>query len=52
MALGYCREVALNLVERRVPLLLAWSGLHWQALGHGLRAVGVVLAYFTPFLIL
>jgi len=52
MALGYRREVALNLVEGRMPLLPAWSGLHWQALGHGLRAVGVILAYFTPFLIL
>ena len=46
MALGYRREVALNLVDGRTPVLPAWSGLHLPALGYGLRALGVILSYF------
>jgi hypothetical protein len=52
LALGYRREVALNLVDGRTPVLPAWRGLHLPALGHGLRALIVILAYFAPLLTL
>lgn len=52
MALGYRREVALNLVDGRTPVLPGWRGLHLPALGYGLKALGVILAYFAPLLAL
>jgi hypothetical protein len=52
MALGYRREVALRLVDGVFPVLPAWRGLRLATLGHGAKALGVILAYFTPFLTL
>jgi hypothetical protein len=52
MALGYRREVGLRLVEGVFPVLPAWRDLRLATLGHGAKALGVILAYFTPFLTL
>src|SRR5581483_8460161 len=49
LALGYRREVARRLVEGQEPVLPNWRS--WAVyLRDGLKAVGVILTYYIPFL--
>jgi hypothetical protein len=50
MALGYRKEIAFRLIENRLPFLPDWS--NWpRYLLDGIKAAGVIMVYFTPFLL-
>ena len=49
MALGYRKEVVMNLVQGGRPVLPDWAGQEWRFFREGTKAVGVILVYFTPF---
>jgi len=51
IALGYRKETLLGLVEGRTPLLPPWRGQWPNFLREGLKAAGVILIYFVPFLL-
>ena len=51
MALGYRKEVAFRLIEGARPVLPEWRGRWLRVLKDGCAAVGVILVYFLPFLI-
>jgi len=50
IALGYRREALSALVEGRRPILPPWGGQWPRYLKEGLKAAGVILVYFLPFL--
>ena len=50
LALGYRKEALLALVEGRTPFLPRWKGQTVRYLIEGVKAVGVILVYFIPFL--
>jgi len=51
VALGYRKEVAFRLIAGRRPLMPEWRRL-WPAFAKdGCAAVGVILVYFLPFLL-
>lgn len=52
MALGYRKAVAFRIVEGHEPALPGWRTTWQPALCDGLRAAGVILVYFLPFLLL
>ena len=51
LALGFRSLAANHLVEGQSPVLPGWRGNLGSALIRGAQASGVILAYFTPFLI-
>lgn len=52
IALGYRKEALFALVEGREPFLPPWKGKTLHYLAEGLKAVGVILVYFVPFIFL
>ena len=52
LALGYRKEVAARLVSGRQPLLPSWQRSWRPIVAAGWRSAGVILAYFTPFLLM
>lgn len=50
IALGYRKEALLTLIDSRTSLLPPWEGQWIRYLMEGLKAVGVILVYFLPFL--
>ncbi|OLC68926.1 MAG: hypothetical protein AUH69_00445 [Actinobacteria bacterium 13_1_40CM_4_65_12] len=51
IALGYRKETLCGLVEGRTPLLPPWRGQWPIFLREGLKAGGIILIYFVPFLL-
>jgi len=51
IALGYRKETLCGLVEGRTPLLPPWRGRWPIFLREGLKAAGIILIYFVPFLL-
>ena len=51
MALGYRKEVVMNLVHGKQPVLPVWKGQHGFFFREGCKAVGIILSYFTPFFV-
>jgi len=51
IALGYRKETLCGLVEGRTPLLPPWRGQWLIFLREGLKAAGIILIYFVPFLL-
>jgi len=51
-ALGYRRSVGLRLREGMEPPLPDWHGAWWSYFTGGVRAIGVILGYYFPFLLL
>ena len=49
MALGYRKEVVMNLVGGTHPVLPVWPGQARRFFSEGAKAVGVILVYFAPF---
>ncbi|HEY3566753.1 MAG TPA: DUF4013 domain-containing protein [Thermoanaerobaculia bacterium] len=52
LALGYRSLTGVRLVQGLSPVLPGWEGNLAETLGRGVRAAGIILAYFTPFLLL
>jgi len=52
MALGYRKEVVMNLVGGRHPILPEWPGQARRFFVEGAKAVGIILVYFAPFFVL
>jgi hypothetical protein len=49
IALGYRKEVVMNLVHGVSPVLPVWTGRHREFFVGGAKALGVIMAYFAPF---
>ena len=51
IALGYRKEVVMNLVHGATPVLPVWSGRHREFFFDGAKALGVIMFYFAPFFV-
>jgi Protein of unknown function (DUF4013) len=52
IALGYRRDVGMRLRSGATPPLPEWSGKWWSFYKGGVGAVGVILGYYVPFMVL
>jgi hypothetical protein len=52
MALGYRRAAGIRLRAGSTPRLPEWSGLWWSHYKGGVGAVGIILGYYVPFMLL
>lgn len=49
IALGYRKEVVMNLVWGKDPILPVWKSRSFYFLQEGCKAMGVILSYFLPW---
>ena len=51
-ALGYRKALVERLLSGQSPVLPDWKGQVWRHFTEGLKAIGVIFAYYTPLYIL